>query len=151
MTEAMLYKIHDVITEALNENGVELASIPIEEKERTQRIGRALVGRVEAIINNQKAKQTMPKGKAYTLYAWRADDEGGWSICKRENFSPQRDYYPESGWRAQPSQRIGDFDTTEELADLIFAEVHDYDAEYTKEEALQEARSWMEDITTKGA
>jgi ABC-type uncharacterized transport system substrate-binding protein len=58
MTEAMLYKIHDVITEALDENGIELASIPIEEKERTQRIGRALVGRVEAIINKQKGAQS---------------------------------------------------------------------------------------------
>lgn len=57
MTEAILYKIHDVITEALEANGVDLASIPIAEKEHMQRVGRALVGRVAAIINNQKGEQ----------------------------------------------------------------------------------------------
>lgn len=55
----------------------------------------------------------------YTLFAWFADDEGGYSICRSEDFSPNLNYYPESGWRARPSVKIGDFNTFEELVQLI--------------------------------
>lgn len=57
----------------------------------------------------------------YTYYAWRSDDEGGCSICYSEDFSPYKDYYPETGWRAKPSKKIADFNTALELADLLIA------------------------------
>jgi hypothetical protein len=72
----------------------------------------------------------MPK---YTLYAWRSDDEGGLNICKCEDFTPSRGYNPESGWRARPSEKIGDFDTAEELAAL--AEI-----------SVEEAAEWLADF-----
>jgi hypothetical protein len=73
----------------------------------------------------------MPKFK-YTLYAWLADDEGGMNICKCEDFTPKKEYNPESGWRAMPSVKIGDFDTAEELAKL--AQI-----------SVKEAEEWMEE------
>lgn len=60
--------------------------------------------------------------KKYTLYAWIADDESGVDICFSEEFSPSLGYRPESGWRARPSKKIGEFDTVSELADLLIAD-----------------------------
>ena len=69
----------------------------------------------------------------YTLYAWTADDEGGLAICLYDEFSIYRGYRPETGWRAQPSVKIGDFNTAEELANL---------AEITTDKAQE----WIDDF-----
>lgn len=76
----------------------------------------------------------------FTLYVWIADDEGGYGICRCGEFSPKLNYYPLSGWRAKPSEKIGDFTTKEELTNLLFA----YDPEWfeTIEMAEEEAR-WL--------
>lgn len=77
----------------------------------------------------------------YTLYAWRSDNEGGIAICKSSEFTPNRNYYPESGWRAKPSIKIGDFSTVSELADLLYK---DNDCWYINEdEALEDATEMM--------
>ena len=77
----------------------------------------------------------------YTLFTWFADDEGGYSICRSEDFSPNLNYYPASGWRARPSVKIGDFTTIEELTNLLFA--HDQEWFETIEMAELEARLLM--------
>lgn len=79
----------------------------------------------------------------YTLYAWCADDEGGLSICNFGEFTPKRDYHPESGWRAQPSVKIGDFTTASELAALLYKDC----PEFYKDEnhALVKATEWLQE------
>ena len=72
----------------------------------------------------------------YTLYLWRTDDEGGYGMVESEKFSPSFDYHPETGWRAQPSVKIGEFNTVDELADLLMVKYPEY---YTHESAEQEA------------
>ena len=61
------------------------------------------------------------KEKKYATFYWFADDEGGTGICLASEWNPHSrkcGYYPETGWRAQPSILIGYFDTAEELAKL---------------------------------
>lgn len=60
--------------------------------------------------------------KEYTFYWWQSDDEGGYAICRTEEFSPKRNFQPESGWRAHPSVKVGEFNTVEELGELIYEE-----------------------------
>lgn len=55
----------------------------------------------------------------YALYAWMSDNEGGYGICEANKFTPRIGYDPESGWRARPSVRIGEFDTAEQLAAIM--------------------------------
>lgn len=55
----------------------------------------------------------------YALYAWMADNEGGYGVCEAEKFTPSLGYDPESGWIARPSVRIGEFDTVQQLAMLM--------------------------------
>lgn len=81
--------------------------------------------------------------KKFTVYAWCADDEGGLGVCLTKKFSPKRSYYPESGWRAQPSEKIGEFDTVEELAEVLYADVNE--SYYTMQDALKDAK----DLTRK--
>lgn len=69
----------------------------------------------------------MPK---YTLYAWCDDDEGGLSICRAEKFE-QKKVYTQFGFYTK--QKIGDFDTAEELAEL--AEI-----------SLEEATEWLNEV-----
>lgn len=85
----------------------------------------------------------MSEEKLYTLYAWRTDDEGGYAVCKREEFSPSLRYRPESGPWARPSIKIGDFNTIEELTDLIFAECKDC-LGLSREAASEDAKIYME-------
>lgn len=35
--------------------------------------------------------------KKFTLYSFRTDNEGGYGICKSEDFTPELDYEPQSG------------------------------------------------------
>jgi hypothetical protein len=60
--------------------------------------------------------------KKFTVYAWIADDEGGLGVCLSEEFTSSVGYHPESGWRAKPSEKIGESDTMEELAEIISAD-----------------------------
>ena len=76
----------------------------------------------------------------YTLYVWMSDDEGGWGICHSGEFSPILNYAPWSGWRAKPSEKIGDFSNKDELTNLLFA--HNPDWFETIEMAEVEAR-WL--------
>lgn len=78
--------------------------------------------------------------KKFTVYAWYADDEGGLAVCLTEKFIPSLGYNPMSGWRAKPSEKIGEFNTIDELADVLFKD----DPEWyeSKENAMQEAK-WM--------
>lgn len=57
--------------------------------------------------------------KKFTLYDWREDTEGGIAICESKDWSPNLDYYPESGHDARPSVKLGEFDTVEELEELL--------------------------------
>lgn len=57
--------------------------------------------------------------KKFTLYAFRTDNEGGYRICKSDDFTPNLGYEPLSGWRAKKSTKIADFDTVEELAMIL--------------------------------
>lgn len=66
----------------------------------------------------------------YTLYAWCTDDEGGLCICRAEKFEPKK-VYTEFGFYTK--QKIGDFDTAEELAELA-------------ETNLEEATEWLNEI-----
>ena len=56
----------------------------------------------------------------YTLYVWQSDNEGGYAICKTESFSQMLGYDPDSGWRAKPSITIGEFNTIDEGAHLLY-------------------------------
>lgn len=58
--------------------------------------------------------------KKYTLYAWFADDEGGTAVCLTKDFTPMRNYNPESGCHAMPSEKLGEFNTLDELSQLLF-------------------------------
>ncbi len=60
--------------------------------------------------------------KQYTFYYWESDESAGYRVCLTEEFSPQKDYRPETGWGARPSIKVGEFNTLEELADIIFEE-----------------------------
>lgn len=75
--------------------------------------------------------------KKFTVYSWRTDDEGDIDVCLTEKFSPSLKYDPYSGWRARPSIKIGEFDTVDELADVLFADSPEFFE--TKENALTEA------------
>lgn len=57
--------------------------------------------------------------KKFTLYSFRTDNEGGYRICKSEDFTLELAYEPQSGWRAEKSTKIADFDTVEELAMIL--------------------------------
>ena len=73
----------------------------------------------------------------YTLYVYRYDDEAGYGVVESERFSPSFDYWPESGSRAEPSVKIGEFDTVKELAELLIErEPEHYTAETAREEAV---------------
>ena len=77
------------------------------------------------------------KNNKFVLFAWCADDEGGYGTCLAEKFSSNTGYNPKSGWRAKPSIKIGEFVTVEELANLIHNDSPEY---YTAETAMDEAR-----------
>ena len=79
----------------------------------------------------------------YTLFAWRSDNEGGIGVCPSEKFSPMTAYQPETGWRAEPSQKIGDFSNVDELIDVLLSSDPDF---YTEETAKQDALEIMEHI-----
>lgn len=75
--------------------------------------------------------------KKFTLYAWRADDEGGIGICDSANFTPSIGYHPETGCWARPSVKISEFDTAQELAQLLHE--CDPDLYLSANDALDEA------------
>ena len=58
--------------------------------------------------------------KKYTAFFWSDDDEGGYGMCPNGEFNPNMGYDPNSGWRAQPSDAIGEFSKVDEFARLIF-------------------------------
>ena len=87
----------------------------------------------------------MSEEKLYTFYAWRTDDEGGWDVCKREEWSPSLRYHPESGPWARPSRKIGDFNTLEELTEIIYEEFKEQ-LVFSKEEAAEDARLYMKEL-----
>lgn len=85
----------------------------------------------------------------YTLYVWCADNEGGYGICPYGEFTPYKGYHPESGWRARPSVKIGDFTTATELASLLY---HDCPECYKDEnQALKEATEWLQEYQDEEA
>ena len=71
--------------------------------------------------------------KKYAVYDWMADDEGGTDICLAEEWTPMRDYYPESGWRAKPSTLVGYVDTVDELAHMLWKRDNDLADAYEEE------------------
>lgn len=79
--------------------------------------------------------------KEFTFYYWQSDDEGGYLICRTEEFSPKRNFQPDTGWRAIPSQKVGEFNTVEELAEIIFDEMG---SDLTMEECLEEAKMYFQ-------
>lgn len=100
----------------------------------------------DAVTNcTDNCKSCMSEEKLYTFYAWRTDDEGGCDVCKREEFSPTLRYHPESGPWARHSIKIGDFNTLEELAEIIFEEFKDCFG-LSREAALEDAKAYMDDF-----
>ena len=93
----------------------------------------------------ENCNSCMAEEKLYTFYAWRTDDEGGYDVCQREEFSPSLRYHPESGPWARPSIKIGDFNTLEELTKLIYEEFKEQ-LGFSKEEAAEDARWYMEEL-----
>lgn len=82
--------------------------------------------------------------KTYTLYAWMADNEGGYAVCKTEEFTPERDYFPQTGWRASLSEKIAEFDTDDELASILEQEYKKLGAiNITYRECLTDAHDYM--------
>lgn len=71
--------------------------------------------------------------KKFTLYYFKADDEGGYGVCKSKDFTPMRGYRPQTGWRAEKSVKIADFDTIEELATIFQADEKEENDAYLKE------------------
>lgn len=88
-------------------------------------------------------KEEFKMEKTYALYSWCADDEGGYGVCLSEKFTPNLNYNPQSGWRARPSVLVGNFNTVEELADLLIADWPEYYD--TKEFAIAEAQNMMKE------
>lgn len=78
----------------------------------------------------------------YTLYEWISDDESGYCICRFGEFNLNLNYNPESGWRAHPSNKIGDFTTVDELAKLILEDVSAYCNDFYMSDAVREAE-WL--------
>lgn len=78
----------------------------------------------------------------YTLFSWRSDNEGGIGVYPADKFTPMIGYQPNTGWRAEPSQKIGDFSNTDELIEVLLAS----DPIYTRETAEQDALDIMEHI-----
>ena len=78
----------------------------------------------------------------YTLYAWRSDNEGGIGVCLSDKFTPMTGYQPETGWRAEPSEKIGEFSNIDELIEVLL----NSDPIYTQETAERDALSIMEHI-----
>ena len=74
--------------------------------------------------------------KEFTFYWWQSDDEGGYAICKTKEFSPKRNFQPDTGWRARPSVKVGEFNTVEELGELIY---ENNNGEFSKEDCYDEA------------
>lgn len=81
--------------------------------------------------------------KKFVVYAWNSDNEGGFGICRTEQFSPLLGYQPESGPWARPSQKIGEFNTVEELARLLFDSCSGYYVSF--EEAATDAERLFDD------
>ena len=81
--------------------------------------------------------------KKFSVYVWKSDDEGGFGICRAEQFSSSLGYRPESGQLARPSQKIGEFNTVEELAEILFDSSNDYYASF--EEATADAEQLFDD------
>lgn len=84
--------------------------------------------------------------KTYALYSWRADDEGGISMCFASDWSPRKDYYPRSGWRARPSVLIGEFDTIHELAELLMVHDNNWKERVTFDKWLEEAQELIDEF-----
>ena len=63
--------------------------------------------------------------KKFTLFEWFSDNEGGIGTCKSEEFDPIAMCDPESGWNALPAEKIGEFDTIQELAQLLLENYSD--------------------------
>ena len=78
----------------------------------------------------------------WTLYSWRSDNEGGIGVCRSSEFTPMTGYQPETGWRAEPSEKIGDFSNIDELIQVLLSS----DPIYTKDMATEEALSIMEHL-----
>lgn len=78
----------------------------------------------------------------YTLFAWRSDNEGGIGVYPSDKFTPMVAYQPETGWRAEPSQKIGEFSNINELINVLLSS----DPIYTKDMAEKDALMIMEHI-----
>jgi hypothetical protein len=69
--------------------------------------------------------------KKFTIYERRIDDEYVWEVCLTSNFKP----YSQDSWFGGSRERLGEFDTVEELSALLYNSFPDY---YTDEEDAYE-------------
>lgn len=69
--------------------------------------------------------------KAYLLFVWFDDNEGGYGICKTDEFTSRN---------GRRYERVGNFNTLEELTNLILADEFDC----TREHAEAMAKSLMD-------
>ena len=74
----------------------------------------------------------------YTLYTWSTDDDGGYGICPVSEFTPNKEHN---------QVKIGDFNTTSELADLLYADDPDWFVD--EPGAFMEAINMMRDYAER--
>lgn len=87
--------------------------------------------------------------KTYTLYAWIADNEGGYAVCKSAEFTSERDYKPETGWRAKPSEKIAEFDTDDELISILEKEYEKLGFDFDYHECVTDAHDLMREYRSR--
>lgn len=87
--------------------------------------------------------------KTYILYAWMADNEGGYAVCKSDEFTPERDYKPETGWMAKPSEKIAEFDTDSELISILEKEYKELGWDFSYHECVTDAHDLMREYNLR--
>ena len=74
--------------------------------------------------------------KKYVVYDWFSGDEGGQGVCLKSEYKPN--------FNGLNTDKIGEFDTVEELADILNSSFPDWYVDF--QEALQDAKDLFETL-----
>lgn len=74
--------------------------------------------------------------KKYVVYDWFSGDEGGQGVCLTSEYKPN--------FNGLNTDKIGEFDTVEELADILNSSFPDWYVDF--QEALQDAKDLFETL-----
>lgn len=74
--------------------------------------------------------------KKYVVYDWFSGDEGGQGVCLASEYKPN--------FNGLNTDKIGEFDTVEELADILNSSFSDWYVDF--QEALQNAKDLFETL-----